>query len=77
MNEARDLQHPDITAAEKTGYPWFPRTVTMEITEDDGKEYCHKNFNHFWDFLMVESPYTIKKYLDENEDNLMDWMGWG
>ena len=40
MNEARDLQHPDITRMEATGYPWFPRKITVEATEEDARAYC-------------------------------------
>lgn len=37
MNESRDIQHPDITQAEKTGYPWFPRKITVEATQEHAK----------------------------------------
>ena len=67
MNEARDLQHPEITQAEKTGYPWFPRQVVIEATEDDAKAYCQQSYDAFFSFLMAAYPYTVAAFLDDNK----------
>ena len=68
MNEARDLQHPEIAQIEKTGYPWFPRKVTIEATEEDAKAYCQYSYDAFFNFLLATYPHAVNSYLDDNED---------
>lgn len=77
MNEARDIQHPDITAAEQTGYPYFPRKVTIEATEKHIGEYCEGRFKDFFAFLMVAYPYAIDGFLDDNNDDFIEFMTCG
>lgn len=66
MNEARDIQHPDITAAEQTGYPLFPRKMEVTIPEEMAKEYFEQNFEAFWYFLTVTHPDAITGFLDDS-----------
>lgn len=75
MNEARDLQHPDITAIERTGYAWFPRKVETEISEGTAKEFCKESFEAFWDFIMASSPSVAAGFIDDNKDEVLDWIG--
>lgn len=75
MNEARDIQHPDITAAESTGYPWFPRTVSTKVTENQAKDFCCDAFSLFWDFLCAAYPYAIAGFIDDNQDEYIEWIG--
>lgn len=73
MNEARDLQHPDITAAEKTGYPWFPIKVVTEISEADAKKFCQESFEDFWAFIMASSPSVAAGFIDDNQGDFLEW----
>lgn len=75
MNEARDLQHPDITAAERTGYPWFPKRISFDLSEQEAKRYCQDAFEPFWNFLAKAYPYAITGFLDDNINDLVEWMG--
>lgn len=75
MNEARDLQHPDITAAEATGYAWFPRRIFFDLSEQTAKSYCQDAFELFWSFLTKAYPYVITNFLDDNTNDLIYWMG--
>lgn len=75
MNESRDLQHPDITAAEKTGYQWFPQLVSFQLSETLAKSYCQDAFENFWAFLTAAYPYAVSSFIDDNADDLVAWMG--
>lgn len=74
MNESRDIQHPDITQAEKTGYPWFPRKITVEATQEHAKIYCASRAGDFFDFLVKSHPYTVSNFLDENQDDFAEFV---
>ena len=64
MNEARDLEHPDITRAQQTGYPWFPRKITVEATEEDARAYCLEQFPAFFSAMMAAFPSAVTGFLD-------------
>lgn len=74
MNESRDIQHPDITQAEKTGYPWFPRKITVKASQETAKAYCVDRFGDFFDFLMESSPYAVINFLDENQEDFAEFV---
>lgn len=74
MNEARDLQHPEITQTERIGYPWFPRKVTIEATEEDAKAYCQHSYDAFFNFLLASYPQAVDSYLDDNADLFDDFV---
>lgn len=59
-----DIQHPDITAAERTGYP-FPRQVQITVTEDLAKEFCQSNFDIFWYSMMICHSDAVTDFLDQ------------
>lgn len=63
MNENRDLQHPAITQAESTGYP-FPRKTSVTVTEELAKGFCREAFDLFWYQLMICSPSAVTQFLD-------------
>lgn len=69
----RDIQHPDITAAEKTGYP-FPRKMSIEIPESVVKDYCQQEFESFWYFLTVTAPDAITGFLDDYPTEFNDFV---
>lgn len=73
MNEARDLQHPDITAIEQTGYAWFPRRVSAEISEAEAKNFCKDTFETFLAFIMAAHPSIVAEYVDDNKDEILEW----
>ena len=73
MTDPRNIQHPDITAAERTGYP-FPRKVEIEVTEQLAWQYCNKQFDELWAFLMVAHPSAIADFLDSNHDDFNDFV---
>lgn len=77
MTETNKIQHPDITAAEQTGYPWFPRKVTIEATSKHAHDFCLDSFEAFFDFLFTAYPHAISSYLDDNEDQFTEFMTCG
>lgn len=74
MNESRDIQHPDITQAEKTGYPWFPRMITVEATEQHAKAYCVGRAEDFFGFMMAAYPYAVLNFLDEEQNDFAEFV---
>lgn len=74
MNEPRDLQHPDITQAERTGYPWFPRKITLEATQDHAKAYCAEHAERFFDFVLNAWPSAVTGFLDDNESDFSEFV---
>ena len=74
MNESRDIQHPDITQAEKTGYPWFPRKITVEASQEAAKACLAERFGDFVNFLLKAYPYAVINFLDENQDDFAEFV---
>lgn len=74
MNESRNLQHPDITAAENTGYPWFSRVIKVEAGEKEAIKFCKESFEQFFNFLMASYPYAVSGYLDDNDDDFAEFI---
>lgn len=74
MNESRDIQHPDITQAEKTGYPWFPRKITVEATQEHAKAYCAKRPEALFDFIMKSWPSLVSCFLDDNQEDFAEFV---
>ena len=74
MNEARDLQHPDITQMERTGEPWFPRRIEVKAAEDDAERFCKEAFGLFFQFLMTACPYAVSGFIDDNEEEFNDFV---
>ena len=73
MNEQRDLQHPEITEAHRTGQSWFPKRIYVDVSERDAMAYCNDNFSAFWDFLLAAYPYAITGFMDDNADDYIIW----
>ena len=73
MIETNNIQHPDITAAERTGYP-FPRKQTVTISESLAKDFCLKEFEILWDHLLVCHPDSITGFLDEYSQEFNDYL---
>lgn len=74
MNDYRDIQHPDITQAEKAGYPWFPRKITVEASQEAAKAYCADRFGDFFDCLVKAHPYAVINFLDDNQDDFAEFV---
>ena len=74
MNEARDLQHPDITRMEATGYPWFPRKITVEATEEDARAYCLEQFPAFFSAMMAAFPSAVTDFLDDRQEDFAEFV---
>ena len=73
MIETNNIQHPDITAAERTGYP-FPRKQTVTVTEDLAKDFCLKEFEILWYHLTVCFPDSVTDFLDSYSQEFNDYL---
>lgn len=69
-----DIEHPDITCAERTGYPCpAPYKVEVEVTESVQRSYINDNKEDFIDWCFAD-PEIIRRYLAETESGLCGWV---
>jgi hypothetical protein len=68
-----NIQHPDITAAERNGYP-FPRNQTVTVTEELAKQFCYSSWDVLWDHLMVCFSDAIPDFLDNYAQEFNDYL---
>lgn len=68
-----DLQHPDITSAERTGYPTKPYAVKIELDSGVQRAYIKDNEDDFIDWCFAD-PDIIQHYLEETERSLAEWV---
>lgn len=68
-----DLQHPDITSAERTGYPTKPYAVKIELDSGVQRAYIKDNEDDFIDWCFAD-PDIIQHYLEETERSLSEWV---
>lgn len=74
MNEARDLQHPDITRMEATGEPRFPQKIQIEVSQELASMFCENEFEAFFTFLMINYPDAITGFLDDDPENFSEFI---
>lgn len=70
MNE-RNIQHPDITAAERTGYP-SRRHVSVEITDTAIRNYITEDVGSFLDFCFMDK-HAVDRYLEATRAQFENW----
>ena len=70
MNE-QNIQHPDITSAERTGYP-RKRMVTLDITDKMIRNYIWEEKTEFIDFCIQDGA-IIDQFLALMRDDFEDW----
>lgn len=68
-----DLQHPDITSAERTGYSTKPYAVKIELDSGVQRAYIKDNEDDFIDWCFAD-PDIIQHYLEETERSLSEWV---
>ena len=68
-----DLQHPDITSAERTGYPTKPYAVKIELDSGVQRAYIKDTEDDFIDWCFAD-PDIIQRYLEETERSLFEWV---
>jgi len=66
-----NIQHPDITEAERTGYPQR-RTVSVPLTNKIIRNYIDEEKDEFIDFCMMRQD-VIDDYLRTTADYFEDW----
>lgn len=67
---ARNIQHPDITAAERTGYPM--RHVCVEVTDAAIRNYITEDVGSFLDFCFMDKD-AVDRYLDATMRQFENW----
>ena len=70
MND-RDIQHPDITGAERTGYP-ARRMVSVPLTDKIIRNYIWEQRQEFIDFCMFKRD-VVDGFLGDMQDDFEDW----
>lgn len=53
---------------------YFPKTIKLELSDDAVKEFIKENIDGFLEFVFLVSPYTVDNYLDDNMDELTEFV---
>lgn len=71
MTDDRDLQHPDITVAELTGYPrrTFP---PIPSRSEAFRLFIKENERDFLDYCLDDVS-LVEDYVFDRHDNFQDW----
>lgn len=67
-----DIQHPDITAAELTGYPWRPRRK-LEYSPELLREFTKEMEWAFLDFCRYKEE-LVEEFVQEQYQDFQDWL---
>lgn len=67
-----DLEHPDITAALRTGYPRYAVGETPD-TMEARMAYAEETMMDFFKFLVTEDPEVLERYCEANSRDYKDW----
>lgn len=53
---------------------YFPKTINLELSDAAAKEFIKENIDGFLEFVFMVSPYTVDNYLDDNMDELTEFV---
>lgn len=53
---------------------YFPKKVSFELTDQAAKAFIKENIDGFLDFVFLAYPYTADGYLDDNQDELNEFI---
>lgn len=66
------MEHPDITAAHRTGYPL--RHLDNEDTEEMRDEFITEDLEDFYKWVKKHHSELIEEYIDDNESEYYSWL---
>ena len=67
-----DLEHPDITAALRTGYPRYAVGETPD-TMEARIQYAEETQLEFFKWLLIQDPELFGRYCEEHERDYREW----
>lgn len=74
MTADRDLQHPDITAAERTGYPRrFNLTNASDYSEEILRKFTEEMEWAFLDFCRFKTP-LLEEFAEKFYVEFQEWL---
>lgn len=53
---------------------YFPKTINLEISEATAKEFIKEDIDGFLDVVFQANPFTVDNYLDDNMDELTEFV---
>lgn len=53
---------------------YFPMTINLELSEAAAKEFIKENIDGFLEFVFLVNPFTVNNYLDDNMDELTEFV---
>ena len=53
---------------------FIPKTISLEVSEATAKEFIKENIDGFLDFVFLVNPFTVDNYLDDNMDELAEFV---
>lgn len=55
-------------------YRCFPKTVRVEVTEQNARAFIRENVDNFLDWMFLSNEYTVSEYLDDNMENFAEFL---
>lgn len=68
-------EHPDITAIERTGYPFFARCENKD-TPEARKEYIEDHLEDFFRWMMAGYPEICDEFLEYSDRYCEGYRSW-
>lgn len=51
---------------QEKAYQFFPKTVRLEVTEQNARDFVKDNVDNFLDWMFRSNGYTMSEYIEEN-----------
>lgn len=51
---------------QEKAYQFFPKTVRLEVTEQNARDFVKDNVDNFLDWMFRSQDYTMNEYINEN-----------
>ena len=59
------LEHPDISEAQRTGYPYRPQVVEILVTQELKMKFISENSFDYMNWTFLAHPELMDQYIDE------------
>ena len=53
---------------------FIPKTINLEVSEATAKEFIKEIIDGFLEFVFLANPFTVDNYLDDNTDELTEFV---
>ena len=53
---------------------YLPKTINLELSEAKAKEFIKENIDGFLEFVFLANPFAVDNYLDDNMEELTEFV---